>query len=39
MEDSKVEVYIENESGKLFMVQCPRQISYEQLKKLVQDKK
>ena len=39
MEDSKVEVYIENESGKLFMVQCPRQISYEQLKKLVHDKK
>ena len=38
MEDSNVEVLIENELGKIFMIQCPRQISFAKLKKLVKDK-
>ena len=38
MEDSNVEVYIENELGKIFMIQCQRQISFAKLKKLVKDK-
>ena len=37
--ESNVDIFIENEDGKSFMIDCPKEIKYSQLKKIIEDKK
>ena len=37
--ESNVEIFIENEKGKSFMVNCAKQIKYSELKELIQFQK
>ena len=36
--ESNVEIFIENEKGKSFLVDCPKEIKYSQLQKIIKDK-
>ena len=37
--ESNVEIFIENEKGKSFMVNCAKQIKYSELKELIESQK
>ena len=38
MESSQVEIFIENEEGNTFMFECPKKITYSELRKLIKSK-
>ena len=35
--ESNVEIFIENEEGKTFMFDCPKEITYAELKKIIKN--
>ena len=37
--ESNIEIFIENEEGKLFMLDCPKETNYSELRKLIKAKK
>ena len=37
--ESNVEIFIENEKGKSFLVDCPKEIKYSEVKKIIENKK
>ena len=37
--DSNVEIFIENEEGKSFMIDCPKNLKYSDLKEIIEEKK